>query len=125
MKTKYLTIGIIILILLITVFIIGCFQNPYVPLNESETEFCEQLYNEIEEELDNSNYCNSDSDCTYIMLGGAYIEFGCYHYINKDIDGTKIYEMMDGYLDRCFKMINKCAPAPEATCVSNKCIYIK
>ena len=52
---------------------------------------CKLMHNEIDYNLKESNYCAQDSDCDVIMLGGTYIEFGCYHYINKAIDKQKIY----------------------------------
>ena len=52
----------------------------------SENMSCKEMYDEIENDLDKANYCQTNSDCSVIMLGGAYIEFGCYHYINKNID---------------------------------------
>lgn len=59
------------------------------------------------------------------MLGGAYIEFGCYHFINKNTDKNLIYAKMDKYSEKCSQIINMCVPAPNTKCVSNKCVYIK
>lgn len=81
------------------------------------------MYDEIEKELENSNYCTQDSDCGSIMLGGAYIGFGYYHYINKNVDKDTIYQMMEKYHNnRCTILIDKCALAPPSICSSGKCI---
>jgi hypothetical protein len=85
---------------------------------------CEDMYDEIENDLNRSNYCQSDSDCSVIMLGGWYVEFGCYHFINKDVDQEQFFTKMDAYKEKCIQAINKCAAAPDAKCVSNKCVYV-
>lgn len=86
---------------------------------------CNYMYDEIENDLDYANLCRKDSDCSVIMLGSSYIEFGCYHFINKDVDQEQFYTKMDSYNRKCSQMINLCAPAPEAECVSNKCVYVE
>jgi len=88
----------------------------------SENLSCKEMYDEIENDLDKANFCQTDSDCDVIMLGGAYVRFGCYHYINKIVDRELIYKKMSVYDKKCIDMINKCAPAPTAQCVSNKCV---
>lgn len=88
----------------------------------SENLSCKEMYDEIENDLDRANFCQTNSDCDYIMLGGSYVRFGCYHYINKDVDKELIYQKMSVYDKKCRDMINKCAPAPTAKCVSNKCV---
>lgn len=88
----------------------------------SDNLSCKEMYDEIESDLDKSNFCQTNSDCDAIMLGGAYVKFGCYHYINKGVDKELIYQKMSVYDKKCNDMINKCAPAPTAQCVSNKCI---
>jgi len=80
------------------------------------------MYDEIENDLDRVNFCQTNSDCDSIMLGGAYVRFGCYHYINKNVDKELIYQKMGVYDKKCKDMINKCAPVPTAQCVSNKCV---
>lgn len=83
---------------------------------------CDQMKKEIEQNLTDSNYCQSDSDCEPIILGGQYIEFGCYHYVNRQINKQEIYNQMDKYHSRCSKIINDCASAPKAGCVAGKCV---
>jgi hypothetical protein len=115
-------IGIILLILVI--LILGC-QKYNLNIVSPRVQSCTNLYNEIDAQLKNSNYCETDSDCDTIMLGGQYIEFGCYHYINKNIDKDRIYEKMIAYNANCSKMINDCGIAPKSVCVSGKCESIK
>jgi hypothetical protein len=55
-------------------------------------------------------------------LGGKYVEFGCHHYVNKNVDREQIYKKMDNYWNRCTRIIDRCAGVPEAICVNNKCV---
>ncbi len=84
--------------------------------------FCEKMYDEIENDLEKANYCQKDNDCDVIMLGGEYIRFGCYHFINKNENKNEFYEKMKKYNKQCFKMINKCKPKPKAKCLEGKCV---
>jgi len=88
----------------------------------SENLSCKEMYDEIENDLDRANFCQTNSDCDSIMLGGVYVRFGCYHYINKNVDKELIYQKMDVYNKKCRNIINECASAPTAQCVSNKCV---
>lgn len=83
---------------------------------------CDSLYNEIENFIDDSNYCEEDEDCDTLILAGSYIEFGCYHFINKDVDKQNIYDLMDLYNEACNKVINECAPSPRSRCEENRCV---
>lgn len=83
---------------------------------------CEEMRDEIEKDIETANYCLADSDCDVLGLGGIYVEFGCYHFINKEVDKEQFYAKMGAYREKCSKIIDDCAMAPEAKCVSNKCI---
>jgi len=85
---------------------------------------CKEMYNEIENDINNANYCKTDSDCDVLMLGGWYVDFGCYHFVNKDVDKDQFYKKMDTYKQQCSQIINDCASAPDARCVSNKCVHV-
>jgi|SRR3989344_6237899 len=87
------------------------------------TRSCDQMYDDIERDLDAANYCESESDCDVLMLGAAYVKFGCYHFINREANKEAFYQAMDLYNIRCNRLINECAPAPKPSCVSNKCVY--
>ena len=85
---------------------------------------CKEMYSEIENDIDNANYCKTDSDCDVLMLGGWYVDFGCYHFVNKNVDKDQFYKKMDIYKQQCSQIINDCAAAPDARCVSNKCVFV-
>jgi len=100
--------------------------NQPITINQPSGNFnCEDMYEEIENDLDRANYCQSDSDCSVIMLGGWYVDFGCYHFINNNVDQEQFFAKMDAYKEKCSQIINDCAPAPDAKCVSNKCVYVE
>ncbi len=87
------------------------------------TEFeCMDTYNEINRDLQNANYCENDSDCKTLPLAGPYIEFGCYHYINKNENSTDFYSRMNQYLADCERIIDLCMMSPEPKCESGKCV---
>ena len=94
-------------------------------LNNSSESKCNDMYDKIRSAIEDANYCEVDSDCKTLILGGTYIDFGCYHFINSDIDESIFYEKMRDYADQCVEIINLCAPAPDAKCVSNKCVYVE
>lgn len=83
---------------------------------------CSQIYDQIENDLKNANYCQTDSDCQVLILGGPYIEFGCYHYINKKFDKEEFDSRMIDYFRQCGVMIDECASTPKVACVSGKCV---
>mgnify|MGYP001560287106 CR=1 FL=1 len=83
---------------------------------------CLDLYDKIDSDLKNANYCTIDSDCETLPLAGPYIEFGCYHYINKNENSTLFYNRMNKYSAECGNVIDLCAPDPESKCISNKCV---
>ena len=104
------------IIIILAICLIWFVINKFSPIG------CSYQYNQIDNEVQSANYCNIDSDCKVLPLGGKYVEFGCYHYVNKDVDGEQLYNKMDNYWNRCTKVIDKCARAPEAQCINNKCI---
>ena len=80
---------------------------------------CKKLHEEIEKDIDQANYCQSDNDCSALSLGGHYIAFGCYHFVNRDVDQKKIFQKIGSYTEgHCTSMIDRCASAPEPTEVS-------
>ena len=120
MNKKFILILVVILIIIAGgVYYFWHKQQPFAG-NLS----CNEMYNEIENDIENANYCKTDSDCDVLMLGGWYVDFGCYHFINKAVDKDQFYKKMDVYKQKCSQMINKCAPAPDARCLSNKCVHV-
>lgn len=100
--------------------------NRTIAINKPSSNFnCKDMYDEIENDLDKANYCQIDSDCSVIVLTGSYIDFGCYHFINKDVDQKQFFTKMDAYEQKCSEKINECAPAPNVKCVSSKCVYVQ
>jgi len=96
----------------------------YFLLNKPPLTECGRLYDEIENDMDVANYCDTASDCEVLILGGSYIEFGCYHFINKEVDKQLFYDKMETYSSQCSMIINECAPAPEAECIDGKCVFV-
>ncbi len=89
--------------------------------NDDEPDSCRIMHDEIENDIAAANYCSEDADCDVLVLGGWYIEFGCYHFINKDINKEVFYNKMDIYAAECSTIIDLCAPGPNPKCVSGKC----
>ncbi len=83
---------------------------------------CKEMYNNIENDIKNANYCETDSDCDILILGGEYIDWGCYHFINKAVDKDQFYKKMDIYSKQCSEMIDLCVPAPAVQCLAHKCV---
>jgi hypothetical protein len=83
---------------------------------------CSIQYKQIDNMIKKSNYCQTDSDCQVLVLGGQYIQFGCYHFINKAVDKNEIYNKMDRYETMCSNMIDECMPSPVPECVQKKCV---
>ena len=107
------------------IFISGCSSTKPLVIDQPSGDFvCEDRYKEIENDMTKANYCNVDSDCDVLMLGSWYVDFGCYHFINKNVDKDQFLKKMDVYNKKCSQSIDKCMPSPKASCVSNKCIYV-
>lgn len=111
-----------VVLILVVVVIVGIAGYYFV---FSKQLFCRGFYDEIENDLDAANYCATDSDCDVLPLGGEYVEFNCYHFVNNKVDKNAFYKKMDIYNERCTDIIDKCARAPKPSCVSNKCTYVE
>jgi len=83
---------------------------------------CSEMYDEINSDLQNANYCEEDLDCHTLPLGSMYIEFGCYHYINLEENSTDFYNRMNYYSAYCSDIIDLCSPIPDSKCVNGKCV---
>ena len=75
------------------------FLRSHEALKPHDEAGCKTMYDSIEADLEKSNYCAVDNDCDFIMLGGAYVKFGCYHYINKAVDKGEFYQKMNSIRD--------------------------
>jgi hypothetical protein len=120
MKKKYY---LPIIIAFITTLSLIYFLVPSSPSPLSEPLSCESQYNEIRSDIENANFCENDGDCDTLILGGSYIDFGCYHFVNNNIDKQYFYDKMSEYATECVDLINDCAPVPNPKCIANKCVY--
>jgi hypothetical protein len=99
-------------------------KNTPVITQASGDFVCEDLYKEIDNDIINANYCKVDADCSVLILGAQYVDFGCYHFVNKEVDKNQFYKKMDVYNKKCSQSIDKCSPSPKATCIANTCTYV-
>lgn len=95
---------------------------PVMVFAQNQPDTCKVLYQEIENDIAEANYCFQDSDCDTLELGGRLIKFGCYHFVNKATDKDAIYEKMHIYYEQCEKIINDCSQSPKPVCVKSKCV---
>ena len=114
--------ALLVVVLVSSFSLIGCSSNES---NGGNGEFnCDDAYQDIRNDIDEANFCEEDEDCTVLILGGTYIDFGCYHFINKAVDTDPIFEKLMEYADYCVDIINDCAPSPDYRCDSDagKCV---
>lgn len=119
-KTNILAAAILIVVLFaVAIWIVIQYQP-----TDGITSFanCGQLYQDIENDFANANFCTHDADCKAVELGGDYIQFGCYKYVNKQTNEQKIFQKMDLYYETCNAPIDECMPSLEPVCVSAQCI---
>jgi len=66
---------------------------------------CKQTYTSIDTLLEASNHCHVDSDCDFI---DTPINFGCYHYINKEVNKSLLLGQIERYdkYKKCSKDID-------------------
>lgn len=83
---------------------------------------CKAEYDQIDSEIKAANFCEVDSDCKVLELGGHLIEFGCYHFINKNTDKDGLYKKLNKHLENCLVMINDCERGPMPVCINKKCV---
>jgi len=88
----------------------------------SKTE-CDALHDEIENDFKKANFCKTDGDCKFVRLGGWYIDFGCYKYINTATKEDELFAKIEKYKDvmRCSRKINECMSPGKPVCVDKKC----
>jgi len=119
--TKALTIrvGISILITL-TIFFLA--KNNTFAGEVSKAE-CDALHDEIENDFKKANFCSADSDCKVIRLGGWYIDFGCYKFVNRATREEELLAKIEKYKDvmKCSRKINECMSSGTPVCINKKC----
>ena len=114
----------VMVFLVLVMLLSACGQSPGIPTdtNGFTEELCTKRYAEIEQQLRDSNYCTSDEDCTTILLGSRYIEFGCYHYVNVEVNKSAIFDKIAEYEITCSDVINECTATPSPVCRGGKCV---
>lgn len=85
---------------------------------------CESLRDEIEQDFIAANWCESDEDCTFVRLGGWYIDFGCYKFIHVSTNAEALLDKISRYKDlmRCSDKINDCMHPGAPVCIDRKCV---
>ena len=118
----------VIIIAVVDVVLVGgaylsCPKKPKpFPLIIEPSLSCKTMYYEIEKALEDANFCEQDSDCKTMDIGGMFVEFGCYKFVNKSTNEEKLYQRMGEYYKKCKPAINDCASSPESVCVDGKCV---
>lgn len=69
----------------------------------------------IQNEINEANYCESDSDCG--LVTNSKCPFGCYIYVNKN-EVDKIDNLLKDYESQC---IYGCVKNQGVECINNKC----
>jgi len=118
-KASMIRVCISILITL-TIFVLA--NNNAFAAEVSKAE-CDALHDEIENDFKKANFCNTDSDCTFIRLGGWYIDFGCYKFVNSATNEDELFAKIEKYKDvmKCSGKINDCMSPGTPVCVNKKC----
>ncbi len=104
----------------LTIFVFA--KNDTFASEVSKTE-CDLLHDEIENDFIKANFCKADSDCKVVQLGGWYIDFGCYKFVNVATKEDELFAKIEKYKDKmhCSGMINECMHSRTPVCVNNKC----
>lgn len=80
---------------------------------------CNILENDIKQDLEEANYCEKDDDCVVVSFG---CPFGCWNFVNKNIDLSPIKEKVEEYKNQCSGCLYKCGAPPEnLICQNEKC----
>jgi len=107
---------------LITLTIFFLAKNNTFAAEVSKAE-CDALHDEIENDFKKANFCSADSDCKVIRLGGWYIDFGCYKFVNAATNEDELLAKIEKYKDvmKCSGKINDCMSSGTPICVKKKC----
>jgi hypothetical protein len=84
---------------------------------------CDVLHDEIENDFKQANFCAADADCRVIRLGGWYIDFGCYKYVNISTKEDELLAKIEKYKDvmGCSRKINDCMSPGKPVCINKQC----
>lgn len=107
-------------LIIVTIFVLA--ENITFAAEASKAE-CDALHDEIENDFKKVNFCDADSDCKVIQLGGWYIDFGCYKFVNSATREDKLLAKIEKYKDvmKCSGKINDCMSPGKPVCVNKKC----
>jgi hypothetical protein len=107
---------------LIAVMIFSLAKSNVFAAEASKAE-CDTLHDEIENDFKKANFCKTDSDCKVVRLGGWYIDFGCYKYVNTATKEDELFAKIEKYKDvmGCSRKINDCMSPGKPVCVDMKC----
>ena len=83
---------------------------------------CGIWHDAIEQAFRDENYCETDADCQSIELGGEFVQFGCFKYVNQSVGPETVYRELRSYLQECHAAIDECNAAPTPICISKKCV---
>lgn len=84
---------------------------------------CDALEKVIKSQIEVANYCSVDADCAIEQFGVC--PFGCYNFVNQNVDTSAIKNLLGAYTSRCPECVYKCTPPPlpeERRCRGNKCV---
>jgi hypothetical protein len=90
---------------------------------ETSQAKCDALHDEIENDFVKANFCTMDSDCKVVRLGGWYVDFGCYKFVNAATREDELFAKIEKYKDvmGCSRIINDCMSPGTPVCVDKKC----
>jgi len=82
-------------------------------------EQCEQLKNQINEEIEKANFCQKDEDCAIVSFD---CPFGCWDIVNKN-EVEPIKKKVEKYREKCGRCLYKCSVGPEdVECKNGVCV---
>jgi len=138
-KSQKMLLGLVIIVILIGIgsvmylnyasFFEPLNRPPLAPSIEPPTpDNCSHLETQIKDLIDQANYCDNDSDCTFGGTEFILCPFGCYVLVNKDVDLNEIERGVKQYSEDCGGCVYECPydPAPDdIKCINNKCTDIR
>lgn len=107
------------------VSLVKCEAGSCVAAEETPEPTCRQLLEVLQSELEEANYCSTDSDCKSIELPGAIAEVSCFRYLNKAVDEDRLLGKIEEYTSSCYLTFESCGLSPSVGCVSGKCLYLR
>ncbi len=88
------------------------------PVPTIEDINCGAMRMEIDELLEELNYCETKADCVAVNFD---CPFGCWKFVNKNAETEKAQELVQEFTQTCMSCEYACGEKPEAECVNGKC----